>query len=246
VRAALALAGLAALLLPLAASAGAAGVGRPRVALSVSPARLALSPPGSSTITVRNDGDQRVAVDVTRRSVDAVAAAGAWLRVVPARLVLRPGASATLTVRGKRPRRAEPGDHQLLVLLTTRALRGNRVTVQLRLGVRIQMHVPGAVVRRLAFGELRVRRMHKAWQLLVMVANRGNVTLPLRDHVTAFLVRRGKHVARLSARARRALRPGARAVLALRYGGRAGGTITAVVRVRLGVRAVERRYRLRL
>ena len=245
-RATLALASLAAVLLAPAASAEAAGGGRPRVALSVSPARLALSPPGSSTITVRNDGDQRVAVGVTRRSVDPAAAARAWLRVVPRGLVLRPGASAALTVRGERPRRAEPGDHQLLVLLTTRALHGNRVNVQLRLGVRVRMHVPGRVVRRLAFGELRVRRVHKAWQLLVSVANRGNVTLPLRSHVTASLVRRGKHVARLRARARRALRPGARSVLTLRYAGRAAGAMTAVVRVRLGVRAVERRYRLRL
>jgi hypothetical protein len=74
------------------------------------------------------------------------------------------------------------------------------------------------------------------------------VTVQLRGRVTASLFRRGRQVGRLSPRAQRALLPGAHAVLALRYRGRVRGLLTAVVQIRLGpgVRAVERRYRIRL
>jgi hypothetical protein len=84
--------------------------------------------------------------------------------------------------------------------------------------------------------------------MYVLLANRGNVTVPLRGRVTARLVRRGQRLAHLNLRVRRALVPGARAFVMLRYGGRVRGPVTAVVRVRLlpGTRDVERRYRLRL
>lgn len=247
-RSALALAGFVALLPAPAPSAEGAGAGRPRVALSVSPARLALAAPGSRRIKLRNDGAERVVVDVTRRAVGRQTAAKTWLRIVPARFVLRSGESASLTLRVTRPRRAEPGDHHVLVLLTTRPLRGGRVNVQVRLGVRITMRVPGRIVRRLTLGDLRVHRRRGARFMLVSVANRGNVTVQLRGHVTALLVRRGQPLARLSPRVRRALFPGARALLALRYSGRVHGPVTAVVRVRLGsgIRVVERRYRILL
>jgi hypothetical protein len=148
----------------------------------------------------------------------------------------------------KPPQRAEPGDHPVLILLTTRALRGSRVNVQLRLGVRITMVVPGRIVRHLTFGGLRVRRQRDARLLFVSVANRGNVTVQLRGRVTALLLRRGKQLTRLSPPAQRALLPGARAVLALRYRGRVRGLVYAVVQVRLGsgLRVVERRYQIRL
>jgi len=74
------------------------------------------------------------------------------------------------------------------------------------------------------------------------------VTIQLRGHVTASLVRRGRQLARLSHRARPTLLPGAHAVLALRYSGRLRGRVTVAVRIRLGSgrRVVERRYRIRL
>jgi hypothetical protein len=239
VRAAFALAVVTALVLALAPSAQGTGAARPRIALSVSPARLALTVPGSRRIRVRNEGVERIVVDVTRRT---------WLRIVPARLSLRSGESATVTVRVTPPRRAEPGDHHVLVLLTARLLRGARVKVQVRLGVRIRMRVPGRVVRRLTLGALHVHPARDARWMFVSVANRGNVTVQLRGHITASLARRGKQLARLNPRVRRAVLPGARAVLALRYGGGVHGFVTAVVRVRLGsgVRIVERRYRIRL
>jgi hypothetical protein len=248
VRAAFVLAGVTALVLAPGPSAEGAGADRPRVALSVSPARLALAAPGSRTIRLRNDGAKRVVVDATRRTLGRQSAAKTWLQVVPARLSLRSGESAILTLRAMPPRRAEPGDHHVLVLLTTRPLRGGRVSVQVRLGVRIRMVVPGRVVRRLRLGDLRTRRRRDAQFMFVSVTNRGNVTVQLRGRVAALLVRRGQQLARLSVPAPRALRPGARAVLSLRYRGPVRGLLTAIVRIRLGsgIRVVERRYRIRL
>lgn len=246
-RSALAL-GLTALVLAPAPSAEGADANRPRVALSVSPARLALAAPGSRTIKLRNDGVERVVVEATRRTLGRQRATKTWLQIVPTRLSLRPGESAILTLRVKQSRRAEPGDHQVLVLLTTRPLRSGRVNVQVRLGVRVRVVVPGRIVRRLTLGGLRVHRRHDERFMFVSIVNRGNVTVQLRGRVTAFLVRDGRQLARLSPAARRALLPGARAGLALRYRGRVRGRVTAVVQIRLGsgIRIVERRYRIHL
>jgi hypothetical protein len=218
------------------------------VALSVSPARIALAAPGARTIKLRNSGTERVMVDVTQRPLGPQPAAATSLRIAPARVVLRSGDSAILTLRANLPRRAEPGEHDVLVLLTTRHLRGDRVYVQVRLGVRIRMVVPGRIVRNAALGGLRLHRSHNARFMYVSVTNRGNVTVPLGVRVTVLLLRRGQRLAQLTPRGRRALLPGARAVLALRYGPRVRGLLTVVVRIRLGpgVRVVERRYRVRL
>jgi hypothetical protein len=195
---------------------------------------------------VRNDGAGRVAVDVTRRALGRQAASKEWLRVTPPRLTLRPGANAVLTLRATRSRAAEPGEHPLLVLLTTRPVRGDRIDVQARLGVRIRVRVPGRVVRRLILGGLRVRRAGTARSLLVSVANRGNVTIPLRGRISVSLFRRGKQRAQLEPRAPSVLRPRARTVVEVRYRGRLRGPVIAVVRVALGSDTMGRRYRLRL
>ena len=247
-RAALPLALSTALVLAPAPSAEAAGADRPRVALSVSPAKLALTAPGSRRINLRNDGAERVVVDVARRAVGRQTASQTWLKIAPARLFLRSGGSAILTLRVRPPRRAEPGDHHVLVLLTTRPPRGSRVTLRVRLGIRVRVRVPGRVVRHLALGGLHVHRARRARLMFVSVANHGNVTVNLRGRVTASLFRRRQRVARLNPAGRRALAPGARTLLALRYAGRVRGPVTALVQVRLGpgLRVVERRYRIRL
>ena len=239
---ALALAVLAGLLLT-ASAAEAVSADRPRVALSVSPARLALAAPGSRRINVRNDGVEQVVVDVLRRTV-----AMRWLQISPERLLLGPGRSAVLTLRAKTGRDVEPGDHQVLVLLATLPQHGSRVALRLRVGVRVSVRMSGRVIRRLALGGARVRRRRGLRFILVPVVNRGNVTVPLRGHVTASLFRHGDRVARLQLTARPALAPAARTLLALRYVGRVRGSVMAVVQIRMGpdVRLVERRYRLRL
>lgn len=229
-------------LLLTASAAEAVSADRPRVALSVSPARLALAAPGSRRINVRNDGAEQIVVDVLRRPVTR------WLQISPERLVLGPGRSAVLTIGAKAGPDAEPGDHQVLVLLTTRPLHGSRVALRLRLGVRVSVRMPGTIVRRIVLRGIRVRRRRGLRFIVVPVVNRGNVTVQLRGHVTASLFRHGDRVARLRVTARAALAPGVRTLLALRYAGRVRGPVMAVVQIRMGpdIRLVERRYRLRL
>jgi hypothetical protein len=197
---------------------------------------------------VRNDGAERVVVDVTKRALGRQAASKQWLRVTPPGLTLRPGANAVLTLRARRSRDAEPGEHPLLILLTTRPVRGDRVNVQARLGVRIRMRVPGRVVRRLILGELRVRRAGGVRSLRVSVANRGNVSVSLRGRVSISLFKSGKQRARLIPRARRVLSPRTRSLVEVRYRGHLRGLVTALVRVRLGptTPTLAHRYRLRL
>ena len=220
-------------------AAGGVGAERPRVQLSVSPASVLLTGAGSRRIKVRNAGAEALIVAVTRRP-----ASRPWLQVVPSRLQLRSGGTATLTLRVTPPQRAEPGDHRAVLLLTTSRPRGGRVNVNVGLGVRVSMRVPGRILRRVTVDGLRVAR-HR---LLVSVANRGNVGIPLGRALTVTLVRGRRHRARLHPPAQRILPPGARAVVPLRYRGRARGLLTVIVRVRLGAGApaVERRYRARL
>ena len=220
-----------------------AGANRPPAALSVSPARLTLTAPGSRRINLRNDGAERVVVDVARWAV-----AAGWLRIAPARVVLGPGRSAALTLRARVARGAEPGEHNLLVVLTTRPQSSSRVALRLRLGVRVKARIPGRIVRRVALGGLRLHRARGTRFMAISVANRGNVTVQLGGHVPASLYRRRGQVARLHLATRRALAPGARTHLALRYAGRLRGPVTAVVRIWIGsgVRLAERRYRIRL
>jgi hypothetical protein len=225
-----------------------AGADRPRVALSVSPAHLELEPPGSRTVRVRNDGTGRLAIDVVPRDAGVRAGAG-WLRIRPAHLVLGAGQSSLLTLRATRPQRAEPGDHPTLVLLTTRLQQAqSRLDVHLRVGVRVELVVPGRVVRDVRLGGVRVQRRRGAWVVSVSVANRGNVTVRLRGRVQADLLRRGRHVAHDRPAAQRALRPGARSAVVLRCNGRVRGKVVLTVRLGFGpgVPSVVRRYRIHL
>jgi hypothetical protein len=170
-------------LTPAPNSATGAGVDRPRVALSVSPAKVAVAAPGSRRITVRNDGAERVVV--------VIAGATAQLHVAPRRLLLPPGKSASLTLRAALDRSAEPGEHRALVLLTAHSPRGGHVNLQLRLGVRVKVRVPGRVVRRLVIRGVRVQRAHRSRLVLVSVTNSGTVTAQLRGCVTVSLFRLG-------------------------------------------------------
>lgn len=225
-----------------------AGADRPRVALAVTPAHLELEPPGSRTIRVRNDGTGRLAVDIAPRAAGVRAGAG-WLRVRPTHLVLGASQSSLLTLRATRPQHAEPGDHPALVLLTTRLQQArSRLDVHVRVGVRVKLVVPGRVVRDVRLGAVRVQRRRGAWVVSVSVANRGNVTVPLRGNVQADLIRRGRQVAHARPAAQRALRPGARSAVVLRCNGRLRGEVVLTVRLGFGpgIPSVVRRYRIRL
>ena len=184
--AALAFVALTLVLVP--APAG-AGTTRPPLGLAVTPARVALAGTGKASVRVTNPGRGAVVVDVARAgfSLDlrgrphvipraAPRAATPWLTVRPGRFVLPAGTSTWLTVASRLPRRVEPGDHDALVLLTTRPWRSAGVAVRMRIGVVVVVRAPGRIVRSLAIRGLRVRRVGRARTLELALANRGNVT----------------------------------------------------------------------
>ena len=250
--------GLAALVLAP-ASAG-AGTTRPLLALTATPAHLALAGPGLATLRVTNPGRAAVTVDVGRTafSLDrrgrptiggrgGLRSARPWIAVRPRRFVLRAGASRILTVRSRLPRRAEPGDHDALVLLTTRRRHRGAVAVRMRIGVVVVVRAPGKVVRRLVLRRMHVRRVRRLRVLELGLANRGNVTETLERGRIRVVLRRGR--LRASVRSEpRELRPRTSGVVQFRYGGRLRGRVTATVRTRLrpGGHVVTRTYRLRL
>jgi hypothetical protein len=207
------------------------------VALAASPARVALVAPASRTIDLRNAGATALVVDVARTK--------RWVNVRPGHLVVGARSSARLTLRVGA---GVPGDHQLLVLFSARPRETGRVAVRIRLGLRLRIHVPGRVVRRLEVQRLQVRSRKRVRLLLLAVANRGNVAEQLRGLATVTLFRGGRLLSRLRPRVRGELFPGAHAVLAMPYSGGARGFVTAVVTIRpVGrVPTLVRRYRLRL
>ncbi|HET6683255.1 MAG TPA: hypothetical protein VFG75_06120 [Gaiella sp.] len=250
--------GLAAVVLAP-ASAGASTT-RPMLALTATPARVALAGSGLATVRVVNPGRGPVFVDVARAgfSLDrrgrpkiarrgGLRAATAWLAVRPRRFVLHPGASRLLTVRSRVPRRAEPGDHDALVLLTTRRRRSGGVAVRMRIGVVVVVRAPGRVIRRLALRRVHVRRGRRVRLVELVVANRGNVTETLERGQIRVELRHGG--ARASLRSEpRELRPRTSGVVQLHYAGRLRGWVTARAWVvgPPGANSLVRTFRIRL
>jgi hypothetical protein len=237
VRRALAAAALAA----VAASIPGAAAGR-GVAISASPLRVTLRGASAAAITVRNPGKRALLVDVSRagfaRSLrgrpqvrDARGAAG-WLRLRPRRIRIAPRGKATLHVASRPPRRAEPGDHPALVLLTTRPLHVHRVRLRLRLGVIVVLHVRGRIVHRLDARRLTVRRAGARRMLELLLVNRGNVTERLGGpRLRLVLLRHGRILATLRPR-RRELLPRSRGIAEFTYRGAVRGSVVARVEVR--------------
>lgn len=249
-----------ALTLVLVPAPAGAGTTRPSLGLTVTPARVALAGTGKASVRITNPGRGAVVVDVGRAgfSLDlrgrprvvaraAPRAATAWLTVQPGHFVLPAGASKWLTVSSRLPRRAEPGDHDALVLFTTRPRRSAGVAVRMRIGVVVVVRAPGRVVRSVAIRALRVRRAGRTRTLELVLANRGNVTEAIDAvRVRLSLVRKG---VRASVRAEtRALRPRTNGVVQFRYRGRLAGWITARVRLTLepGRPSLSRTFRVKL
>ena len=215
-------------LVPAAAGTSAPAPARP-LALTAAPARVAFRGGGDATVRIRNTGTRRVVVEaalagfaldlrgrphvVARRHARSAAP---WLTLRPARFTLTPHSVAHLHVTARLPRRVEPGDHDALVLLSTRPVARARVAVRLRLGVVVLVRAPGTVVRRVQLGRLRVGRRRGKRALELIVANAGNVTERLL-HVHAVLSRpsTGRHVTTVAAAARD-LRPRTRGLFELR------------------------------
>ena len=224
-------AALVALAAPVFAGAGAP----PPVALIASPSHLSVKGSGRASVTVTNSGTRLVVVDVNRAGFvldlrgrpRAVSRRTSWLGVGPKHLTLAPGGAAAVTVAAHVPRRAEPGDHSELVLLTSRPPTQRGLPVRLRLGVVVVVRAPGKVVRRVSAVSLHVRRTGKTRVLGLLLANRGTVTESIGGPCTVlWLHRRGRILARLRAVERRIL-PHTRGLVELVYQGRLRGRLQA-------------------
>ena len=248
----------AATLVLVPASAG-AGTNRPSVGLTATPARVALAGADEEAVRVTNPGLTPVVVDVGRAGFSltlrgqprivprgGVRAAAAWLTARPARFLLQAGASRSLTITSRLPRRVEPGDHDALVLLTTRP-RGGGVAVRMRLGIVVVVRAPGLVVRHIALGSLRVGRAPGGRLLELRVVNRGNVTETLGRGWLRISLGRGRTKTTLVAAAR-ALRPRTSGVVQLLYRGWMRGRVTARAEIASepGRPAVRRAFRVKL
>lgn len=255
-----AMAGIVAALVPAPVPAAAgAGAARPPVALTAAPARLDLTGSTRASVRIANSGTTRVLVDVSRagfaldlRGRPRVVRAGgprsaaAWLALRPTHFVLAPHAGASLAVTSKLPLHVEPGDHDALVLLSTRPIGSARLTVRVRMGVVVVVRAPGKIVRRLELGALSAMRRGRALDLVVV--NRGNVTESLRhERAVVSSVRGGRVLATLDT-GRRDLRPRTRGIVGFRFRGRRRGPV--VVRIAVvaepGPRILRRTYRVRL
>jgi hypothetical protein len=246
-----AIVGAAAASIPGAAAGG--GIG-----LSASPLRLTFRGAAATAVTVRNPGRRTVLVDVSRAGfarslrgkprVRPPHGAVGWLRLRPKRLRIAPGGEAALHVVAAPPRRASPGDHPALVLLTTRPLGAHRARVRLRLriGVVVVLRVRGRIVRRLDARNLTVRRRGARRLLDLRLVNRGNVTERLGgDALRLVLFRRGRKLATLWPQ-RRELLPRSAGIAAFAYHGRVRGRVR--VRIELGpsIHGRRRAFHVRL
>jgi len=238
-----------------AASIPGAAAGR-GIGLSASPMRLTLKGASRAALTVRNPGRRPVIVDASRagftrslrgkpRLQPAGGAAG-WLRLRPSRIRIAPHAKGVLHVASVPPRRAAPGDHPALVLLTTRPLGVRHVRVRLRVGVIVVLRVRGRIVRRLDARALTVERQGAARLLEVRFVNRGNVTEELGgDGVRLSLIRDTRVFATLHPRHEELL-PHSTGIAVFVYRGRVRGPVLARIRLRTPLRGPVRRFRCRL
>jgi hypothetical protein len=244
----------------LASAPTGAGAARKPVVLTAAPARVVLAGTTRAAIRVTNSGTKRVVVDVSRAGFTltlrgrprivrrGTRSAASWLNLRPTHLELPARTSASLLVSAQVPGNAEPGDHDALVLLTTRPYVGARVGVRVRLGVVVLVRAPGAVVRRLELRRLWVARRAGRRLFELRVANRGNVTETLAGvRSTVSRPRTGRRLATLGA-ARRDVRPHSQGVLDFRLRRRIRGAVSVrvVIPAGPGRRAIRRTYWLRL
>jgi hypothetical protein len=246
---------LALVLAAAAASIPDAAAGR-GIGLSASPLRLTLRGSSTGSVVVRNPGRRALLVDVSRAGfarslrgkprVRPAAGAATWLRLRPRRFRLAARAKTTLHVVAAPPRRAAPGDHPELVLLTTRPLGVRHVRVRLRVGLVVILRVRGRIVRRLDASALKVHRSGVLRRLELRLVNRGNVTERLgADGLRLALLRGGRRFATLRPRSQELL-PHSAGIAVFAYRGRLRGEVVARVELRPPVRGRRRSFHLRL
>jgi hypothetical protein len=222
----------------------------PPISLIASPARVVLAGRAHEIVAVRNSGRTRVVVEIGRsgysldlRGRPRIVAAqrpALLVRVRPARVALAPGQTAKLDVAAALPRHPEPGDHDSLLLLTTRPVRAAAIAVRMRLGVVVVVRVPGRIVHRLQLLRVLARATRAGWTIDLLLANRGNVTERVTGACVRMELRRGGRLVTTLRPLARDLLPRTRGIVEFRYGGRLHGALTAVVaplRARCGVLA---------
>jgi hypothetical protein len=245
----------ASVLVAAAASIPGAAAGR-GIGLSASPLRVTLRGASSAVITVRNPGRRTLRVDIRaagftrslrgKPRVQPAGGAMAWLRLQPRRFRIAPGAKATLRVAAAPRRRAAPGDHPAVVLLTTRPVGVDRVRFRLRVGVIVVLHVRGRIVRRLEARSLTIRREGAERGLELLLVNHGNVTERLgADRLRLELMRHGRVFATLRPQGRELL-PRGTGLAEFVYRGRVRGDVLARIELRSVVQSRRRLFRLRL
>jgi hypothetical protein len=238
-----------------AASIPGAAAGR-GIGLSASPLHLTLKGASARTVVVRNPGRRALLVDVSRAGfarslrgkprVRPAHGAATWLRFRPRRFRLAPHAKTTLHVVASPPRRAAPGDHPALVLLTTRPLGVKHVRVRLRVGLVVVLRVRGRIVRRLDARALTVRLQGSLRLLELRLVNRGNVQERLRgDGLRVSLLRGGRRFATLQPHSGDLL-PHSAGIAVFTYRGQVRGEVVARVELRSPVRGRRRSFRIRL
>ena len=248
-------------LLVLASASADASTARPPVALTATPAHVAIAGTGSSRVRITNAGASQVAVDVVRagfaldlRGRPRVVArrgtgrsAADWLTFRPRSLVLRPGSSGMVTITSRIPARVEPGDHDALVLFTTRRRVRGGLAVRVRMGVVVVVRAPGTIVRNIAVGGLRVIRGDRGRILQLALENRGNVSESFsRSRARISVFRDARRIALVRA-APRELRPRTRGVLEFRAAAGLVGSYVARVDVASDSGQVIRRtFRVRM
>lgn len=218
------------------------------ISLSVNPSTLQLQAGDTQNVSVTNIGDASTNLTVAvgdyamtpsgtvilnPRTAPKVSASR-WLAVSPPMVALNPGESTTLSVRATPPSTARPGDHEALVLLSGKPVRGQRgtVVVNARLGIGVLVRVPGDLRRRLTITRIRERGHGAKRTLQVGLTNMGNVNEVLaRGQATATFTRRGRTTT-CALTGRRSILPGAKAVVVIRCPGALSRAVRAVVTIR--------------
>jgi hypothetical protein len=118
--------------------------------------------------------------------------------------------------------------------------------VRLRVGIIVDVRVPGRIVRRLDALGLTVRRRGRLRLLELLLFNRGNVTERVaRDGLRLLLSRDGRPLATLSP-GRGELLPRGSGLAEFVYRGPARGTVVARVELRPSIRGRRPAFHLRL
>jgi len=219
----------------------------PPVALTATPAHVALAGAAVQAITVANPGRTVAVVDARlagyaldlhgRPHVVGQHDRSVVLSIAPQRLALAPGATGTVLVASTIRLGAGVGDHVGLVLFTTEPRGGAGVGVRMQVGVPVTIRVPGNVRHRVVFeGTRLVKRV-----LELRFHNTGNVTATIGARRFRVELRRSGRVrATLHVRSRELL-PGARSVVDVRLPQRIHDRVRAMINADDGAGGMLRR-----